>query len=446
MSILYFREQRFTEPTGRTVTLVHRLAVVFGLLMPLILMLAFLFFPFGRLFGVWPSLLIGAYEFTNFYGWAGLYLFGLLMILVPQLLEIEPDPKQAKWLDRMLVVYAAGAAAVIASAVLRVFYGYQTSFALLLVAGLGAECVSWFYLQYCVRGWFVKKNRPFVLHDFVQMAGMFFFSAGCLLNLVLGLALLWTQGGVFPALWIYSLRIMPFVGLALMVVSFIMRLVPEMLGWRPADDERLKRAYMVLLVSIATLAIAYTLFHYFGGPFSALLYALGVALALGGVTSMLWTADIWHVRLTASVNTEHVWYIYGSFAWLLLSVGLFSIISTWEIVHGAVIDPIWSEALAYAFFGGVVGLGLLGIYTYVINQLKSVYRHSDHLAVFAFIVFNWVFVMRAFILPFLQLSGWEGSILLRWVLEILQWLALAMISIDMYHGLFGHRWILAKKK
>jgi hypothetical protein len=68
------------------------------------------------------------------------------------------------------------------------------------------------------------------------------------------------------------------------------------------------------------------------------------------------------------------------------------------------------------------------------------------LAVFAFVIFNWVLVMRAFILPFLQSSGWDGAHILRWVLEVLLWLAFAMISIDMYHGLFGHRWILAKKK
>lgn len=439
MPIIRRTEVSFPEQTRGIVTRAHRFAVLFGLVMPLLAWLA-VGLATGDIWSIWPSQLTMMYEHAYYFGWAGIYMLGLISFLSPQLRDIETDSTEERRLAVAFWLYVGGTLLMLASHLSRVFIGPGLSHSALLIGGAIVQATGWLLAQYQEFVWHRGNAKQANLHAYVRMAGMVFFSSALLLNILADVLLL-TRGIVStPLMWLFTTRILPSIGLGLISMSFIVRMAPEMLGWRPLDDERLKHVYAILIVAALMVVVAQPYFQAQHDVASAVIYGLGSFLALLSIIWLLTSVDLFQIRLSPTINREHVWYVYGSIVWMLLSVGYFVVMTVWELSNRTLVAAQWSEAALHAFFAGFIAQGLLGIYTYVINHLTDANRHRDLLSTVSFVLINWVLLVRVFLFPFMITTGWLGAETFKWVLDVLLYAGLAGISIDMYFCLCNHRW------
>lgn len=435
MPIVHQREERFPGVTTAAVRHVHRLAVVFGLVVPLLILLV-ASLQSGS-FSLWPTALARLYERSFSMGWSGLYVFGLLLFLVPSLLDLRVRKKQRRWLHVGLALFAAGRLVMLVG---RLFFSTMDGSVLAggaVVLGDLLSLAGWLLLQYQVFRWFSVGGKRMDLHLYALMAGMIFFLAGLALHMFVDVMLWIRMKPVAPLPWLFALRSLPMIGIGLMTLSFLLRLAPEMLGWRPLTDTRLKRLYGATLMAGFLVSIGYPYFHKMTDTASALMYGLGAFMSMLIVVGLFMSIDFWQVRLYSSTNREHVPYVYASLIWLLLSAAYFVVLCCWELMHRGAALTLWTEPLLYALIGGFFAQAMFGLYTYVANQLDGSYSHTDRIMTWALVLFNWALFTRVFLLPFLLAYGWQGTEALRFVLEAMMYAAVLLMSMDLFIALGG---------
>lgn len=438
------KTQIVLDREGRNIRSVHRWAILFGIITPMALLLLVVLNS-RDLFGIWPSLFVSAYEQGFYYGWAGMFAFGLLAFFMPELRDTEPTRKDLHVLHVALALYGLGVAATLAHT-LSVFYGLwgiSSPFAGLFAALI--QCAGWLLVLYQVASWIRRDRRPYHLEEWLYFIGLGLFTVAMGVQVAVRLWFLLFDVSLISLSVGQALRVMPLIGAGFVTAGFVLRMLPELLGWRPLPSSRLNIATWVFLASALLILIAFSGFRYTLHPAWGIAYMAGAGGVFFSIAALLLTSDVLHVRLAPSVNREHVLFIYGSLFWLLVSVGVFFVSSVWEFVNKQLLHAHWSEANVLAFFAGFVGLGLIGVYTYWINQLPYAHQHRDSLIVFAFVIWNWVLPLRVFVYPLTMASAWPGAYMFRWVLDAALIVALLFVSLDMYDGLIGKRWFCFRK-
>lgn len=439
MPIVHQVEERFPSVEMKSVWHLHRLAVLFGLVFPLVI-----FLTAGLRTGnvmLWPSVLIHLYEHTYLTSWLGIYLFGLFAFMFPALLDRRLNKTERRTLMRGVNVFALGGALIIGGGLLVIFWPRSSWLGLAGPLGSLGMLLGWLVLQYEIFRWFMKTERKVDLHLYAAVAGLVFFSAALLMHLFADV-MLWQAGRViFPQSWLFSMRSLPIIGIGFMLLSFLLRLAPEMLGWRPLPDRRLKQIYSLLLIAALLVTVGYPYFHTLLDIPSSIIFGIGSFLGLVVVVWLLLSIDLWHIRLTPSMNTEHIVPIYSSLVWLLLSAGYFVVATTWEIQNHQSLLPLWIEPLMYAIIGGFFTQAVFGLYTYLVNQLEDSHGHSERLTMVASVMINWALLLRVFVYPFMIAYGWEGALVFRIILDGLLYMAVFLASFDVFHALGGHHLI-----
>lgn len=426
MPIVRKQKDSFVDSQVASVRRIHRFAIVFGVVAPMLFLLVTAL-KTGDVFSVWPTVLRSGIEYLFFYGWAGMYVFGLLAFLMPELIYVDSTAKEYSRLRVLTYLYAFGLL-VTSLAAIGAFVQSASVWWAVSLLGMSMQTLAWLLLTaQCVLFW--KRHE-----DVERVQGLVVFLGVCTVGLA-SILQLFSQNHIL-------LQLLPLMGYGLISLGFLLRMIPELLGWRPVQDTQAKITLIILLVAALMSSIGYLGFHQFGrgvAVFSALSIIGGAGLFLG-VAWLLLFMGLFHVRLAPLVNREHVPYIYASFAWLLLSAGTHWVGTVWEVVQGRALYEAWSEASIFAYFGGFIGLGLMGMYTYWVNQTPSAYSHTDRLVTVALVLWCWVLALRVFVYPFAILSAWPGAFLFRWIIDVLFVLAIVLVSIDMYYGICGHPW------
>ncbi len=430
MPIVRKQKDTFVDSQVVSVRRIHRFAIVFGVVGPMLFLLV-TSLKTGNVFSVWPTVLRSGIEHLYFYGWAGLYVFGLLAFLLPELIYVESTVKERSRLRVLTYVYGFGVLLMMGVAV-GSFMWPSSHWSWVNVVAILAQAVAWILLLLQIGGFWRRHEEIVRVQGLVVLLGAVTVAIASVLRLI-------TDNQVL-------LELLPLMGLGLITLGFLLRMIPELLGWRPVQDTQTKVTLIILLIATVMSALGYIGFHEIGRGitfFSTLSIVGGAGLFLG-VAWLLLFMDLFHVRLAPLVNREHVPYIYASLAWLLLSAGTHWVGTVWEVVQGRALYEAWSEASIMAYFGGFVGLALMGMYTYWVNQTPSAYTHTDRLVTVALVLWCWVLALRVFVYPFAILSAWPGAFLFRWILDALLMLAIVMVSIDMYYGICGHPWRVRK--
>lgn len=415
---------------------VHRWAVLFGVVTPLALLFVALLRSRGVM-GVWPTFVAVGYEHAFFYGWAGLYAYGLLAYYLPQLLDITITPQTSRRLNRGLALFAVGVLGTVAAFVAMVFVSRAWLVVTALAVAAVAQFVGWALLVYQLVFWQRAFYERFLLTGKVLIVSAIGFLAAHIV-FIATMTMIFARGGtIVPAMAILFLRVIPLASLGLGVVTMLIRMVPELFGWRPLDARQIRWMLTMLVSSFAALTALYFVFHQTRSVAFGVMNVTAAAIAFASVSWVLVSLDLFHTRLAPLVNREHVLYVGGSFAWLLISLGVYWVVTLWELLHIDVAATIWSDSVLFGFFAGFIGLGLLGLYLYWSNQLPSSHVHSDRLSGYTFVLINWTLLLRVFVYPLTVTGAWPGSFTFRWILDALMLVSLALISLDVYHGMIG---------
>ena len=430
-------QNRFDKNLTKNVLETHGWAIAFGLLFPL---LAFLYVAFSSsLWAIWPSVLSFAFEHVMIFGWGGIYLFGLLYILLPEVFDIKSDAKVRQKYRRWLSLYALGIILHILGTFIALLYDQAVLFFILLIAGSLLELGGWLGAKHDLfqRIHKVSEREPTYYH--LIFIGMVPFTAALMLFPVILVFLFGSLQFVIPVSLTIALRFLPLGGLGLILLSVLIRLAPEMLDWRPLLDRDLQKIFSLLLLAIVVVLMGYIWFHFSGDFVSALFYALGAVLATIGTVLLFSSIDIWNLPLIRARVGEHVNFLLASFIWLMLSGLAFIGQVIFEITTGTSIALFFSEILTAVFFIGFIGQAFVGIYLYITHEIKGSNSHSDLISNIAFVLVNWALLLMFFMLPLMILSAWPGAVAFAWALNISFFAALLLISYDIFISLSGNR-------
>lgn len=437
------RKLPLLDSEARNIRSVHRWGILFGLITPMALLLLSLL-QSRDVLALWPSLFSFAYEHAYYYGWAGMYAFGLLALLWPEISDTEVRERDTHVLHTALALYGVGVLGGLAHSV-AAFYGISGlghPMAALLAALIQAS--GWIVLMYQICVWYKRDMRRYSMHEWLQIAGLILLAGGAMVYAAVRVWMLLVEARIVPLHLVQCLRVLPVAGAGMVTIGFLLRMMPELLGWRPLPDSLLKKIIAGLLVSVLLGICTVTAFHESFALVPGILYLVGAGGLLLSVAALVVFMDVLRIRLAPPVNHEHVMYVYGSLAWALISAGMLFVSVLWEVLNKQALHQHWTEALLMAFLAGFVGLGLMGLYTYWINQMPNAHPHKDTLIVIAFVLWNWSLTLRVFIHPLATASGWAGAHVFRLVLDILLGVSLFLVSLDMYDGLIGHRLCLRK--
>lgn len=430
-----------TEAIG--IRRIHRWAILFGIIVPSVLLLFAV--QMGRsLLALWPTVFTYAYQHALFFGWGGMYAFGLFAYLFPQLVDVKTTEADDRRIRHAVWLYGLG----ILFVCLHLF-AYVLGFSYLASPYVGmafavVQSIGWLILQYQIFVWWHRGAVLLTAFEWLLFAGLLVLTASTFMSVATSVWLFFAGQRIVPIVLVDILRVLPITGIGLTTLGFLLRMSPELLGWRPLDQRLMARIIYTMLLAAFLILVVYGLYHYAPNTQAAVLYIFGGFLSFASVVWFLVSMDLFHVRLAPPINHEHVPYVYTSFAWLLLASGMFFVVTVWEVVNRRLLPSEWNEALLYAFFAGFVGTGLLGLYTYWINHARFTHRHRDVIAMVALVLWNWVLALRIFIYPLTISSAWPGAFIFGWILDVLMFVAVALMSVDMYDGLMGHRFLCWK--
>lgn len=417
---------------------VHRWAVFFGVVTPLVLLLCTLLRT-RELFGVWPTVLQNALEHAFYYGWAGMYMLGILSYLMPQVMDQNIEDRDRRRLSAAFILFGVGLAMITVQALARSMAWpllRHEGFGVLGAIGEAAALIIWLNQ---VSTWIMRGRNAVPILQSIRLIGLWLFTAGALLNVVIHTGRLFGFSAFNGIGTQAMMRLLPVAGVGLVTFGVLLRMVPELLGWRPLEDQRIKQICSVLVVGGIISTFAEPLFDAAPGTLSGLVFIASTAITFAGVAWLLISLDMWHVRLAPLVNREHLPFVFGSLGWLLLSTGMYLVMAFAEVSRNAAYE-IWDESILFAYMGGFVASGLLAIYTYWVNQEPGAYQHNDRLATIAFVFLQWVLVLRVFVYPLTVITAWEGTFAFRWILDAFFMIGIALMAIDTYDGLMGHYW------
>lgn len=435
MAIALKKADRFLGLETRSVWLVHRFATIFGLIVPLLILL-FAVLKSGS-FVLWPTALARLYERTYLVDWAGIYLLGLIMFVVPALLDFTPDLRTRRVNMGAFFSYALGACFSVCSAVLSSYGIAERLFDTLHLFGTLMMMGGWITVQYRVFSWISAHSKRVDAHIYACAIGMIFFLAAIGLHFLADVNV-WIRGlTAVPIHWLFPLRVLPIAAITFMLLALILRLSPEMLGWRPLDDSRVKWLYSFTLISALLIMVGYTWFHQWHELLARLLYGLGAFGILGVSVLLFLSIDFWYMRNRSYTRQEHVFGLYAALTWLLVSSGYFVVVSVWELKNLRMVFEEWSNGLLYAVIAGFFMQAIFGLYTYVANELTDAYPHTDRLTVWALVILNWALLLRVFVVPFTIRAGWYGYAQLDLVLAAMLYVAMILFCADLFVALGG---------
>lgn len=418
--------KRFSESLRSKLKYLFLFGALFGLVIPVVLNVIVAGAGNG-VWAVWPSLLSQAYQYSFIIGFAGMMALGLLCLVAAEVVDHTFTKRDWRAIAAAMSVYAAGAMLHLLSLTLEHYFGVHGSERWLDISGHTLEILGW-----CATAIVLIRlpgTRQRLADNFFQLLfiGAVFFLLSHLLLAFIHLSHLMGGEALVPFIWLRAINLYFIVGsLSFILIGFFARLAPEMLGWRPMSDGRLRWISRAALGSFFLMAIGYPLFHVSLSQPGAFLYGIGAFFYLVTIVLFLQSIDLRYVRLPSSERRSQVIYLYASLVWLLIAAGMLVIIAVWEIFHVAAVPDFMQNALFFAFFGGFGLLSLLGIYTYIINSIEGLYTRWEGVSNLAFVIMGWALLLRVLIVPLMIMVNWPGFVTFRWVTDVVLFIGFAL--------------------
>lgn len=417
-------EKRFSKDILKKIVHAHRWAIFLGLVLPAMIFLFAVIFT-GELFGTWPSVLSQVYEQVILFGWAGVYIFAMLFIIYPELNDLRGEKE--KNLALALNMYSVGVAALVFGVILWLFTKQYALFALPIFLGTALQIMGWFS---AMNGFFavLRKKKRFSAFDQLIAIGIIPFTFALIALFIAYLSLFLSGETLFSLEFRIGFRFLPMAGIGLILLAMLIRMSPEMLNWRPLDEQKLRNIYAYLLVATSVLASGYGWFHFTYQQPGTFVYALGAFALFGGLIWLFSSLDLWMVKLLKGDTEEHVPFLYVALTGLVITITALLFFVGWEVTRGVALSLFWANSFAHLFFLGFVVNGILSMFLYVNNQIEGVYTLKSKIPSIVFALLFWIVVLRVLVLPLMLVFGWPGFITFQWALDGLLYFAVFLLS------------------
>lgn len=418
---------------------VHNKAMLFGIIVPIYLVFI-VRISVGNVFGVWPTVFSTAFEHAIIFGWAGLYFLGLIYFVLPEILDKHLVKSEYRKFYILLSLYAFGAMLTILAPILGSLLNASSSYIFQIIGSL-FEIAAWIAGILFLIKLSPQKAQGFESYYRLLLLSTVIFLAALLLVPVLIIYFQTFDLNQLGLFWKFFLRFLPVVSFTIMLLVFITRLFPEMLGWRPIEEKRFHIVMSIFILGFLFLLVGYPWFHKDPNLANSIVYGIGAFSLLVGFIVLFFSLDFWKVRLSATASKEHVKFLYAGLVWFMLLLINFVFYVTWEISNQTLTSGHWSSALFHSALVGFIGQSLIGLYIYIINATKGSYQHPYTVMETVFVMINLAIFFRLFLYPLLIGLGWTQATTMVSALNIVVFIAILLASIDMAYGLNGKRLI-----